>query len=80
MSTSADLLKKSELIKTEYKLIHEKSMPIIHQNRYILVPTYNGLGDIKDTSILQEHEIGSKQYTLSIGSPSKKLKLAYAYN
>ncbi|MGE5455930.1 MAG: hypothetical protein ACM3O4_02320 [Ignavibacteriales bacterium] len=78
VKTSPDLLKKSELSTTEYKFVNENFRPIIQQNKYILVPTYDGLGGIKDTSILQEHEIGSKQYVLSIGSPSRIFKLAYA--
>lgn len=78
VKTSPDLLKKSELSTTEYKFVNDKFKPVIQQNKYILVPTYDGLGDIKDTSILQEHEIGTKQYVLSIGSPSRSFKLAYA--
>ena len=33
--------------------------------------------EVKDTSILQEHIVGSNDYVLSIGSPEKKLKLVY---
>lgn len=78
VNTSPKLLQKSELSTTEYKFVNDKFLPTIQQNKYILVPTYDGLGGIKDTSILQEHEIGSKQYVLSIGSPSRSFKLAYA--
>lgn len=38
------------------------------------------MGDIIETSILQEHNLGSKEYILSIGSPNKVLKLKPAFN
>ncbi len=80
INTSPELLKESELIKTEYKSIYKKLRFTVQQNKYILLPTYDGMGDIKDTSILQEHEIGSKEYILSIGSPSRKFVFAHSYN
>lgn len=81
VKTNADLLKESEVYKTEYKLlVNENKLPIITQKKYILVPTYNGLGNITDTSILQEHILGSDEYELSIGSPEKKLVLKPVYN
>ena len=43
-----------------------------------MVPSYTFNGDIKDTSVLQEHIIGSKEYVLSLGSPKKVWKPAYS--
>lgn len=81
VKTSVELLQDSEVYKTEYKLLVNKSkMPVIAQKKYILVPTYDGLGNITDTSILQEHILGSKEYELSVGSPEKKLVLKPVYN
>lgn len=80
INTSLELLKQSELIKVEYKIIYQKYDFKIQQDKYILIPAYDGLGDIKDASILQEHEIGSEQYVLSIGSPKRSVALKYAFN
>lgn len=78
ISTSVDLLLKSEEYDRKYKLeLNENKLPSVLQEKYILVPTYNN-GDIKDTSILQEHVIGSKIYVLSLGSPAKAFKPAFA--
>lgn len=79
IKTDYDLLLKSELYKTKYKIqLNEKKILELAQQKYILVKTYNYCGDTKDTSILQEHIVGSKNYVLSIGSPKKKYKLAYS--
>lgn len=76
ISTSLDLIKESQVYKTEYKIIKNKDkIPVIKQDKYIMIPTYNGMGDIVETSILQEHNLGSKEYILSIGNPNKVLKL-----
>ena len=48
------------------------------ESKYILVPTYDFNNNIKNTSILQEHIVGTDKYVLSIGSPKKELKLAYS--
>lgn len=41
-----------------------------------MVPTYDK-GEKKEVSLVQEHVIGSKEYTISHGTPRKVLKLAY---
>ncbi|MFA5602876.1 MAG: hypothetical protein WDA21_04045 [Bacilli bacterium] len=71
IDTTRELLLDSEEYCTKYK---RKSLHIL-QEKYIMVPTYN---DEKDISVLQEHIIGSKEYILSIGSPTKVYKPAYA--
>ena len=79
IETDYDLLLQSQLDSRNYRLyLNEEKLPEILESKYILVPTYNHLGDIKNTSILQEHVIGSKNYVLSLGSPKKKRKLAYS--
>ena len=78
ISTSVDLLLDSEEYETKYKIkINEKKLPYVLQEKYIMVPTYNN-GEIKETSILQEHVMGSKVYVLSLGSPTKAFKPALA--
>ena len=77
ISTSYELLLDSENYKTEYKLkFDEAKIPYIKQDKYINIPVYND-GDIKEVSLVQEHVIGSKSYSLSYGSPSKVLKPAF---
>ena len=79
VETDFELLKKSELDSRKYNVkINEKKLPEIVCSKYILVPSYGFDGKVKDTTLLQEHIIGSKSYVLSVGSPQKKLKLAYA--
>jgi len=50
---------------TDYKIVfNKKKRPVIKQKKYILIKTYNE-GFPKDISILQEHELFSRKYTLS---------------
>ena len=79
IKTDNNLLLKSELISKKYKInLNKESLIEIMESKYILVPTYDFNGNVKNTSILQEHIIGSNNYVLSIGSPKKELKFAYS--
>ena len=79
VDTSYDLLLKSEVYEKKYKIhLNEDKIPEIIESKYILVPTYDFNGKIRDTSILEEHVVGSNNYILSLRSPEKKLKLIYA--
>ena len=79
INTNYELLLKSELYQTKYKIkFNEKKLPYILQSKYVMIPTYNYNGDEAETSILQEHVVGTKEYVLSLGSPKKQLKLAYS--
>lgn len=78
VDTDSNLLLETKEYKSKYKIrLNESKIPYILQEKYILVPSYD-YDEIKDTSLLQEHIIGSKKYVLSKGSPQKKLKLAYS--
>lgn len=81
IDTSTDLLLQSKPYHTSYKLNHEKGkIPYVLEEKYIMIPTVYG-DDEQDVSLLQEHKIGSSHYSLSKGSPAKKLKLGrLAYN
>lgn len=80
IDTDYDLILDSELYDKKYKIkFNEKKLPYITENKYILVPTYNFNSDVKETSILQEHVVGSKTYVLSIGSPKKEFKRVYSH-
>ena len=79
IKTDYDLLLQSELIEKKYKINFNKdNLFDIMESKYILVPTYDFNNNIKNTSILQEHIVGTDKYVLSIGSPKKELKLAYS--
>lgn len=78
VKTDYDLLLNSELNSKKIKININKEVFNIMEHKYILVPSYDFNNNIKMTSILQEHVIGSDEYILSIGSPSKSLKLAYS--
>ena len=81
VNTDYEHLLKSTMYKKNYHIsINKDKLPELMENKYILVPFYKYDGEIGETSILQEHACGSKVYTLSIGSPKKELKLAYANN
>lgn len=73
VNTTGDLLLDSYKYKTEYEIKrNEKNLPILEQRKYIMVPTKDTNGEV---SLLQEHIIGTGDYSLSYGSPKKVLKL-----
>lgn len=76
--TDYDLLILSELCEKNYKININKEEFNILEQKYVLIPTYDYNNNIKKTCILQEHNIGSNKYILSIGSPKKELKLVYS--
>jgi hypothetical protein len=80
IKTDLELLKDAKEDTVEYKFINEDARLKLRENKYILVPTNDGFGGIKDVSVLQEHNIGSKVYVLSLGSPKKYAKPVRVYN
>ncbi len=79
IETSYELIKQSKQYDRKYEIrLNEQKIPQILQSKYILLPTYDYAGRIKDTSVLQEHVMGSKDYVLSLGSPKKVLKPAFS--
>lgn len=79
INTDFDLLKKSRVDGKIYNFkLNEKKIPQIIESKYILVPSYDNNGDIKDTSIVQEHAMFSSEYILSRGSMEKKKVLVYS--
>lgn len=78
IETSYDLIKKSECYDRIVNLkINENKLPELIESKYILIPSYDYNGEITDTSVVQEHVIGSEEYQIFKGSPKKVLKLAY---
>ena len=79
INTDYNLLIESELNKRKYKVnLNEAKIPEILEHKYVLVPTYDFNGMVKNISIDQEHIVGTNEYILSVGNPEKKLKLAYS--
>lgn len=75
--TSPDLLKQATAYKTQYEISKEDgTSPRIIQKKYMMVPT-NGLLNSDETSLQQEHTIGSRQYVLSIGTPKESRALNF---
>lgn len=79
VKTSGELLLDSKEYYKEHKFVFSESgVPAVMQNKFINIPTYNN-GSIEETSILQEHKVGSKKYVLSLGSPTKSQVFKPAY-
>ena len=75
VSTEYNMLLNSELYEKTNKIeFDENKKPFLMQEKYIYVPSYGFNGKEKETSILQEHEIGTKEYFLSVGEPEKQYK------
>lgn len=80
IKTSGELLLYSIEYYKEHKFVlSENGIPGVMQNKFINIPVYND-GDIEETSILQEHKIGTRKYVLSLGSPAKYRLFKPAYN
>ena len=79
VNTDYELLLESEAYETKYRLkLNEKRLPILFESKYIMVPSHGFNGYIKETSILQEHVVGTKKYVLSLGSPKRETQLVPA--
>lgn len=81
-NTNFNLLLNSQIYEKKYNIkFNENKLPSLLQQKYILIPTYDYKGEIKKTSFVQEHVVGSKEYILSLGTPSRKksTRLATGY-
>ena len=56
-------------------VVNEHKIPMLQHDKFILVKgTTNYSKEEKEISILQEHIVGTEDYTLSVGEPEKKYK------
>ena len=79
LSTDYQSLKKGEVYEKKYHVtLNEDKFPCLLQEKYFLVPTFGFHGEMRETSLLQEHEMGAKEYVLSIGSMKKAYQVAYS--
>ena len=73
--TDYDMLLKSFIYDKKYKIeFNENKLLSLKKKKYVLVPSYSFDGSEKETSILQEHNIGTCDYILSVGEPDKQYR------
>ena len=67
VKTNYEMLLKSELYQRKLKVESSNDKLLsLKEEKYIYVPSYGFDGQEKETSILQEHNVGSKTYMLSV--------------
>ena len=81
VKTTYEMLLNSELYERKLKIdsSNDKSVSL-KEEKYIYVPSYGLDGQEKETSILQEHNIGSRTYILSVGEPDKQYRRVLVNN
>ena len=81
VKTDYEMLLKSELYEKKYKIeSNDDKLLTLKEEKYIYVPSYGFDGKEKETSILQEHDIGSHSYMLSVGEPEKQYRRVLVNN
>ncbi len=81
VKTNYDMLLKSELYERRFKIeSNDTGIIPIKEEKYIYVPSYGFDGQEKETSILQEHNIGSSSYVLSVEEPEKRYRRVLVNN
>ena len=81
VKTNYEMLLKSELYERKIKVeSSDEKLLSLKEEKYIYVPSYGFDGQEKETSILQEHDIGSKTYMLSVGEPAKQYRRVLVNN
>ena len=71
VDTNAEYLQDSECYKTEYSVKFDSVLPKVEQRKYLTVPVHSDW-DNNTRSLVQEHIIGSKEYSLSHGEPKEQ--------
>ncbi len=67
VKTDYDKLLESQLYARKYKVqLNEDKIPSLIEKKFVLVPSYNFGGEETETSIMQEHVVGSHEYVLSV--------------
>lgn len=79
VNTNVELLKKSKLIRTRYKIkVNDKKIPVLKRERDISIIVKNNMGKEFEETLLEEHIVGNcwkDNYELSVKEPDKALKL-----
>ncbi|MBQ9072466.1 MAG: hypothetical protein IJY25_04860 [Bacilli bacterium] len=76
VNTDSELILESYKYKTEYEFNKDKE---IIQKKYIMIPVIENSKE-NEISVLQEHVIGTKEYLLSCGEPTKQKVFKLALN
>ena len=71
VDTNAELLQGVSCYKTEYGIKEGKFLPKIEERKYLTVPVHSDW-DNNTRSLVQEHIIGTREYSLSHGEPEEK--------
>ena len=80
INTDYELLQQAYQYDVNYSfMLDDNKTPRLKQEKYIMVPTIERDGE-KEVSLVQEHLIGSNEYELSYGSPSKSKVLKPVFN
>ena len=75
VETTYDKLIQGEYYEHKIKIhVNENKIPLLMDNKYVLISSFGFDGKEKDTSILQEHVVGSFDYVLSVGEPEKQYR------
>jgi len=80
INTDYELLLQAYQYDVNYSfMLDDNKIPRLKQEKYIMVPTIERDSE-KEVSLVQEHLIGSNEYELSYGSPSKSKVLKPVFN
>ena len=72
VDTDEELLKEVKAYKTTYSInTSDAGFPIVEQKKYITVPVHSDW-DNNTRSLVQEHIIGTREYSLAHGEPEKQ--------
>lgn len=73
INTNLELLKDSEVVKTNYKFkLNENKLPVLKEDKYIRIKTLHPYGKEQEEYLHQEHIIGRREYEISNEEPPKK--------
>lgn len=74
VKTDEEAILDSYKYETQYKIKADDSfLPKIEEKKYIKVPIQDEYWGNKEMPIVQEHIVGSSDYTISIGTPEQKV-------
>ncbi len=81
IKTNYEMLLNSELYERRFKIeSNENGIIPVKEEKFIYVPSYGFDGKEKETSIMQEHNIGSNIYILSVAEPEKRYRRVLVNN
>ena len=73
LHTTNNLIKNAKRYRTEYSINTDSKIPKIEQKKYFLLQNFQNC-KTENTSLVQKHILGSRNYRLSIETPKKLIK------